>query len=46
MNEKHIKRQVGYAIEDGRLDVDDAKAMTVEEQEAWLEKNDTDYDPY
>lgn len=42
---KQARIAVGYATEDGRLDIEEALAMTSEEMINFYE-NEADYDPY
>jgi hypothetical protein len=43
---KEIEIRIGYAIEDERLDPDQAEKMTYSEKVRWLSLYDQDYDPY
>ena len=44
---KSIEQELSYAVEDGRLDVDEAKKLLKDRTQAnkWLDKQE-DYDPY
>jgi len=43
---EEINRQIGYAVEAGHIDADEAQNMSIIERKSWLEKNWKDYDSY
>ena len=42
---EEMDRDIGYAVEDGRLDYNEAGSMSVEDKREFLSKQ-MDYDPY
>ena len=42
---QEVHQQIGYAVEDGRLEVEDAQEMDFDTQVKFLRKQ-VDYDPY
>ena len=41
-----INDRIGYGVESGRLDINEADEMTIEQKKEWLKKNDKEIDPY
>ena len=46
LDDEDRQARIDYAVEDGRLDPEQAEQMSEAEMDAWLELHDRDFDPY